>query len=197
MTGARTGAGLRYLLWAALGLPCIAIGAAYLTGRLFYGEAVHLSGEWSARLLIATLAATPLALMFPGRPSTRWLLRNRRYFGVASFAYAALHTLIYVDKTRSLPTLLDDAVAPEYLTGWIATLVFAVLAATSNDASVRFLRRAWKSLHRWVYLAAVLSFVHWLLVAFDPLPAAVHLVLLAGLESYRVWKVAAIRRRAA
>ena len=185
----------RYAVWAALAAPAVVIAYGYATERLFYGEAVHLSGEWSVRLLIAAMAATPLGLMFPGSTFSRLLLKNRRYLGVASFACAALHTLIYVDKTAELAAVWTEAWDLEYASGWLALGVFLLLAVTSNDASVRRLKRAWKTLHRLVYPAAVLSFLHWLLVAFSPVAALVHLGLLAALETYRLAKVRTLRQR--
>ena len=184
----------RYVLWLLLYLPFAGILMSYRSGRLYYGEVIHLSGEWSVRLMMLAMAATPLLLVFPGRAIPRWLIRNRRYLGVASFAYAALHTAVYLNKTALLADVWNDAVLPEYLSGWLAMIVFTLLAATSNDASVSRLKRAWKSLHRLVYAAAALSFAHWVLVAFDPVPAILHLGLLAGLEGYRLWRLHQIRR---
>lgn len=186
----------RYLLWLVLAAPLVYQVGAFVTGRLFYGEVVHASGELSVRLLIVAMAATPLALMFPGRRATRWLMKNRRYFGVASFAYALVHTIFYLDKTGLLADIIDDALTPGYGTGWVALLLLAVLALTSNDASVRWLKSAWRRLHRLVYVAAVLTFAHWLLVAFNPAPALAHLALLAALEAYRIWRLARLRASA-
>lgn len=187
----------RYLLWFVLAMPFVVIVWRYSSGSLYYGEVIHSTGELSVRLLIVAMAATPLMLAMPARPLPRWLIRNRRYLGIASFAYAALHTIVYLDKTAMLPDILDDALAPEYLSGWVGLLLFAVLAATSNDASVRWLRRTWKTVHRFVYVAAALSLIHWLLVAFNPLPAALHAAILAGLEAYRLWKLRRIRANTA
>lgn len=178
----------RYLLWLLLAGPLAVVTARYLDGGLFYGEVVHFTGVFSVRLMIVAMAASPLLLMFPARALPRWLMRNRRYFGIASFAYALAHTVFYLDRTGATTDVLADARTAAYLTGWVALTIFGVLAATSNDVSVRLLRRAWKSLHRWVYVAALLSFAHWILVAFDPLSAWLHAGMLAGLESYRVWK---------
>ena len=183
----------KLLLWLLLAAPLVYVVFAYATERLFYGEVVHITGELSARLLIAAMTATPLTLMLPGQPVSRWLMRHRRSFGVASFAYAALHTLVYVERTGMLTDVIDEAVDPGYLTAWIALAGFPVLAATSNDASVRWLKEGWKRLHRLVYLAAVLAFAHWVLVAFNPGAAYLHVGILAGLEAYRVWKQRRIR----
>ncbi len=185
----------RYLLWSLLALPGVGAMAGYWRGQLFYGEVIHLTGEWSVRLLIVALAATPLVLLLPGRSVPRWLLSNRRYFGVASFGYAALHTAVYAARQGEWGSIAAEAIAPEYLTAWIATGIFLLLAITSNDASVRWMRQRWKTLHRFVYFAAALSFVHWLLVAFNPVPAVLHLLLLVALEAVRIWRVRRLRAR--
>lgn len=179
----------RYFLWTLLGLPFVFIVAAYSAGDMFYGEVLHSTGEISARLMIIAMAATPLLLMFSGRAFPRWLMKNRRYFGVASFAYAALHTIVYLQRLQLLPDILADAAIPEYWSGWVALLIFLVLAATSNDRSRRSLKRAWKKLHRFIYLGAALMFVHWVLIAFNRGPAIAHLAFLAALEAYRLWKL--------
>ncbi|MGH8167479.1 MAG: sulfite oxidase subunit YedZ, partial [Woeseiaceae bacterium] len=55
-------------------------------------------------------------------------------------------------------------------------------------ASVRRLKRKWKTLHRAVYFAAALTFAHWLLTAFDPRVGGIHLALLALLLAFRAWR---------
>ena len=177
-----------YSLWSLLALPGTVIIVRYATGATFYGEVVLATGELSARLLIAAMAVTPLQLMFPGRGWVRWLLRRRRYLGVAAFGYAALHTAVYLVRKGVPGDILAEADEPGLLTGWIALAIFLPLAITSNDASVRRLRRLWKRLHRWVYGAAVLTFAHWVLTAFDPAPGLIHLGVLAALEGFRLWK---------
>ena len=178
----------RYLVWFMLALPFGYIINAWRAGHLFYGEMLHLSGEWSARLVIVTMAITPLRLMFAGTRWPGWLMQRRRYFGVAAFLYALLHTVIYLDRKQELRLVLDEARDFSIWTGWLALLMFAMLAATSNDAAVRWLKRRWKSLHRWVYAGALLLFAHWIFAAFDFVPGVMHLALILGLEIYRVVK---------
>ncbi len=177
-----------YFLWLLLVLPGAVILIGYINGEAFYGEVVHFTGEFSARLLIVAMAITPLRLMFPGRRWVGWLIQRRRYFGVAAFGYAALHTGVYMARTGVLADVLADAAEPGILTGWLALVIFIPLAITSNEWSVRRLRRWWKRIHRWVYAAALLTFAHWLLVAFDFVPGLIHLLVLGALEGYRVWK---------
>jgi len=178
----------RYFLWTVLALPLAWMANGLRDGDLIYGEIIHASGEVSARLLLLSLAVTPLRLFFSGSNWPNWLLRRRRYFGIAAFVYAAMHTLVYLDRKMGSGLLLQEAMEFSMWTGWLALAVFVPLAITSNDASVRRLRRAWKKLHRWVYLAALLTFTHWIFVAFDFVPGLIHFLVLLVLEAYRIWK---------
>ena len=178
----------RYFLWAVLALPFAGLINAFRAGDLFYGEIIHASGEMAARLLLLSLAITPLRLFFSESNWPNWLLHRRRYFGVASAAYAGLHTLVYLDRKIGSGLLLQEAAEFSMWTGWLAMVIFVPLAMTSNDAAVRRLKRTWKKLHRWVYLAALLTFTHWISVAFDFVPGLVHFSILLVLEAYRIWK---------
>jgi sulfoxide reductase heme-binding subunit YedZ len=186
---------LRFVLWLLLASPCVIMIVRYMTGDLYYGEFIHVTGEFSARLLMITLAATPLRLMFPKARWTTWLLQNRRYFGVATFSYAAPHLLAYLWKLASVAKIIEEGAEPGMWTGWIALVIFLALAVTSNNASVRKLGQRWKTLHRLVYLAAILTFVHWVLVAFDPLAGLLHAGVIVALETYRVVRSYAPRHR--
>jgi sulfoxide reductase heme-binding subunit YedZ len=178
----------RYLLWAVLALPCVGLINAFRAGDLFYGEILHASGELSARLLLLSLAITPIRLFFTESNWPNWLLHRRRYFGVAAFMYAAMHTIVYLDRKIGSGLLLQEAAEFSMWTGWLALAILLPLALTSNDKSVRRLRRTWKKLHRWVYLAALLTFTHWIFAAFDFVPGLIHLLVLLVLETYRIWK---------
>ena len=184
----------RYFLWIILALPFVWLVNAYRMGDLFYGEVIHVSGEFSARLLILTLAVTPLRLMFGNARWPTWLLHRRRYIGVASFLYALLHTIVYLQKKASLALVWQEGTSFNMWSGWLAFCIFLVLAVTSNDASVRRLKRTWKKLHRWVYLAALLSFTHWIFIAFDFVPGLIHFLILLALETYRLWKRRQLKR---
>ena len=117
----------------------------------------------------------------------QWLMRRRRDLGVGSFAYAAGHTLIYLVNKAAFAPVLAEATSADMLAGWLAFMLFVPLAITSNDVSMRALKRTWKRLHRLVYPAAILMFVHWALTAFDPTTAYIHIGILAMIEIVRVW----------
>ncbi len=149
---------------------------------------LHPTGEFSARFMIIAMILTPMRMLFPGSGFWRWMMKRRRYFGVAAFGYAAFHTLLYIIDMGSLRAMLGEFTALGIWTGWAAFVIFIPLAITSNDWSLRAMGTAWKSLQRWVYPAAVFTLLHWMFVHNDIGPALVHFVPLAGLEGYRIWK---------
>jgi sulfoxide reductase heme-binding subunit YedZ len=181
-----------YLLWALLALPSFGMVIQALTSETttVYSDLLHPSGEFAARFMIIALMATPLMMLFRGWRGARWLVRNRRYFGVAAFGYAALHTALYL-LAEPLNRILAEATALEIWTGWLAFVIFLPLAATSNDWAVRRLGTRWKRLQRWTYGAAVLTLLHWAtLNDWGSLgAAAVHFAPLVALSAYRVWWV--------
>ncbi|MFA9200491.1 MAG: sulfite oxidase heme-binding subunit YedZ [Cypionkella sp.] len=191
--GARRSRVSRPLVWLALAMPGCWIGYrwGFTPDRYGYGHAVADSGDWAAWLLMATLAVTPLRLLWPRARWSRWLVGRRRALGVATFAYAAGHTAIYLLHKASPAQVIADLALPGLLLGWLALTLFAPLAATSNDASMRRLKRGWKKLHRLVYPAAILTFAHWVLTAFDPTIAWAHAAVLAVIEAVRI----ALQRR--
>ncbi|GAB5349131.1 protein-methionine-sulfoxide reductase heme-binding subunit MsrQ [Alteriqipengyuania sp. 357] len=176
------------LLWLVLALPgAWMLGRWWATpGRYGYGHIIGDSGDWAAWLLMVTLAVTPIRLLLRRSPLAQYLMRRRRDLGVASFAYAAGHTIIYLWRKADPAIIWDEASTPYVFAGWLAFALFVPLAVTSNDASMRRLKRGWKRLHRLVYPAAVLVFVHWALSAFDPTTAYINIAILAAIEIVRV-----------
>ncbi|WP_425097655.1 sulfite oxidase heme-binding subunit YedZ [Tropicibacter sp. S64] len=180
-----------YWLWALLALPPAFWSYEALTSdnaRIIH-ILVHPTGEWAARLLILTLMATPLVMLFKGWRGPQWLKKNRRYLGVAAFGYAALHTLFYVLDKGSVDTVLSEFTRFYIWTGWVAFAIFVPLAVTSMDYFMRLMGPRWKALQRWTYAAAVLTLLHWAALHNwgHPLGAIVHFAPLAALEAYRVW----------
>ena len=136
-------------------------------GTWYYPQMMSESGQLSIWYLILTLAVTPMLMVINrvgrGAAIGIWLLRRRKHFGLGSFIFATVHALHYIRDTGDLGSLWFEAFYIEILVGWLALVIFLVLALTSNRASTRRLGRWWKPLHRFVYLAAALSFLHWYL----------------------------------
>lgn len=178
----------RPLLWLVLALPGSWILARWaLVPDLYgYGHAIGDSGKLAAWFLMLTLSVTPIRLVFRKQRWAAWLAKRRRDLGLASFAYASGHTIIYLYRKSDLAILLEELSSPYVLTGWLSLALFVPLAATSNDRSVRSLKRAWKNLHRLVYPAAILMFLHWVLLSFDPTTAYIHIGIMAAIEFPRI-----------
>jgi len=183
----------KYAFWALLALPAIPMFWTLATqtvgpeGQPVTEFLLHPTGETSARLMIVAMALSPLLLMFPRVKAIRWLLRRRRYLGVAAFAYALLHTVLYIVDMASLRAMLGEFFAIGIWTGWFAFFIFIPMALTSNDYSVRRLGPGWKTLQRLVYAAAVLVLLHWIFVHNNRAAALAHFLPLCALEAYRIW----------
>lgn len=177
-----------YFLWLILALPAFPMVFGLASGNVIPEQMLHPTGEFAARFMIIAMMITPLRLVFPKAGWLMWMMRRRRHFGVAAFAYALLHTIFYVIDMGTLQTMLDEFLALGIWTGWLAFLIFIPLGLTSNDMAQRKLRSMWKSLQRWVYPAAVLTLVHWIFVHNNLGAALVHFLPLALLEAWRIWK---------
>lgn len=167
----------------------LANGAVSEDGRPATEFLLHPTGEFAARFMIISMIISPFRLMFPKNGFWFWMVRRRRYFGVAAFTYAAFHTVLYLIDMGSLQAVLGEFLAFGIWTGWLAFFIFVPMAVTSNDASVRRLGRFWKPLQRFGYLAAVATLLHWMFVHNEFGPALVHFVPLALLETYRISRV--------
>ena len=192
----------RYFIWTLLALPSIPMLLALIEnrpgaeGQAVLGSLLHETGEFSARFLIVAMAISPMLALLPRSSFWRWMLRRRRYFGLAAFSYAAIHTALYLVDVGSLREILGEAAEFGILTGWLAIFVFVPLAITSNNLSVRKLGPRWKTLQRGVYFAAALTVLHWVLVNDNPGPALANFLPLALLEAVRIYRNASKPRPA-
>jgi sulfoxide reductase heme-binding subunit YedZ len=188
-----------YFLWILLALPSVPMTLALLSaatgpnGIPMTEMLLHPTGEFSARFLIITMMLTPLRMLFPASGFLRWMIKRRRYFGMAAFFYALAHTVLYIVDMGSLSAMLGEFLALGIWTGWLAMLIFLPLAATSFNSAVRKLGTSWKTLQRSVYVAAIATLLHWIFVHNNLGPALVHFVPLAALEIYRITQT--FRRR--
>jgi sulfoxide reductase heme-binding subunit YedZ len=151
-------------------------------------DITHRTGDWALRLLLVTLAITPLRRML-GWSS---LASYRRMLGLFAFFYAALHlsTYLVLDFFFAFDLILDDVIERRYVTaGFTGFMLLLPLALTSTTAMIRRLGGArWRQLHRLVYLAAVAGVVHYLwLVKIDIGPPLVYAAVLAVLLGLRLW----------
>ena len=160
--------------------------ANIMSGNSTIEHTLKPSGEYAAQLLILAMMLTPLSRLFTDSVCLKWLIKRRRALGVASFCYAAFHTLLYITDMGSLAYILAEIGAVGIWSGWSGFAILIVLAITSNNMALRKLGAAWKAMHRWVYLAAVLTLIHWLFVHNNFKWALIHFIPLGLLELYRI-----------
>ena len=194
----RSAADSKFLLWALLTVPAIAMIGGYLADPdAWPGDMLHPSGEWSARLIIFALMLSPLSIIFRGRRWVAWLVRRRRAFGVAGFGYGLLHLFFYLLDMETAANVLAEIGTLGIWTGWAAFFLFLLLAITSNDPSMRALKGAWKKLQRLAYPAALLTLLHWMFVHDSKAAALLNFAPLALLQAWRLILLARRRRSAA
>lgn len=182
-------------LKAVLFLACLAPLAWY--GWAFAQDALGANpiealtrglGDWALRLLLATLAVTPLRRL-AGWP---WLGRLRRMLGLFAFFYACLHLVAYLwlDQFFDWAGIGRDILERPFITaGMVAFLMMLPLAVTSSNAMVRRLGgRRWQRLHRLVYPLAMVAVLHFAwMVKIDITEPALYGLLLAVLLGLRLW----------
>ncbi len=147
----------------ALGLgPLAYVIVLAATGRLGVNpiETVTLlTGRWTLRFLLVTLAITPVRRLF------RWneIIQLRRMLGLFAFFYASLHLATYLalDQFFDWRTIVEDVTKrPFIMAGLGAFALVTPLALTSTRGWIRRLGRNWARLHMLIYPAAVLGVVH-------------------------------------
>jgi len=148
----------------------------------------HTLGLWALRLLLLTLAITPLRQL----SGQAVLMRFRRMLGLYVFAYASLHFAAYlVLDLRGWWALVFEEIAkrPYITVGFAAWLLLVPLAVTSTRGWMRRLGRNWGRLHRVVYAVAALAVLHfWWIVKSDYREPLLYAAILAVLLGWRLWK---------
>ncbi len=144
------------------------------------------TGLWTLRLLLLTLAMTPL------RRLTGWSgwLQLRRMLGLFAFFYASMHLMgyIWLDQFFDWSAIWEDIIKRPFITvGLISFLLLIPLAATSTKQTMKMLGRRWQRLHRLIYLIALGGVVHyWWLVKADLSQPMLYAIILLVLMLFRL-----------
>jgi len=192
--------GLAPLAWLGLGFA----RGLYAINPL--QAAIQRTGDAAILLLTASLACTPLWRWARWRAALSW----RRPLGLYAFFYAAAHLFLYavVDYGLNWGWLLQEVSEKRFLWfGLPAFFILALLALTSLRTLQRRLGGTWKTVHRLVYLAAVLASLHFALAVkgsvfrlqgdiWKPLAVAIVLGGLLGARVVWAWRERKKRHRA-
>jgi sulfoxide reductase heme-binding subunit YedZ len=154
-------------------------------------------GNWAIRLIMVTLAVTPLRKI----TGWNWLTRFRRMFGLFTFFYALMHFLTWllldrglaVDPAFQWSAVLEDVTERPFITiGFTAILLLIAMAVTSTSGMRRRMGRRWDKLHYSAYAVGALGVWHyWWQVKKDTSDAWIYAVILAvllGLRLYWRWR---------
>lgn len=143
-------------------LPALALATQAwfgLLGARAFNAAIRETGDWALRFVLFALAITPFRHVFQSTKA----IPARRIFGVAAFAYAALHFTLYIgDQRLDLVKVASEIATRFYLTiGFLALLMFLAMASTSTDAAIKRMgSERWRWLHLLVFPAVFLGILH-------------------------------------
>lgn len=186
---------LRAAAFALVVVPALILAWQAWTHQLGskpWTRAVHDTGTEAMRLLLITLAVSPL------RKILDWgkLIGVRRMLGLSALAYAAAHLTLYcIDLAFDWGLIVSEIVKRFYLTvGIVALAGLVALGVTSTDGMIRRMgTKNWQRLHNLVYLITGLSLLHFALQSkIDVTEPALMNGLFALLLLYRVlarWKI--------
>ncbi|WP_305374749.1 protein-methionine-sulfoxide reductase heme-binding subunit MsrQ [Photobacterium leiognathi] len=121
----------------------------------------HYTGKAALNTLFLTLLISPIA---------RWgkqaaFIKVRRVLGLYSFFWALLHLTIYVSLDLCFDWALigEEIIQRPYLAiGAVSWVILLLLTLTSTQKIQRKLGTRWQQLHNWVYVALLLSPIHYL-----------------------------------
>ncbi len=191
---------IKAVVFVAALLPLVRLLVLGLTNQLGANPVEFVTrstGTWTLVMLLVTLAVTPLRVL------SGWnrLAVLRRMLGLFAFFYATLHftTFVWFEHWFDLAEMLSDVIKRPFVTaGMAAYLLMSALAATSTNAMIRRLGRRWQTLHRLVYVIAVLGVLHfwWLKAGKNDLAEPrIYALVVVALLGFRL--VQYVRRRRA
>lgn len=153
-------------------------------------ETLHVLGKTALNLLLITLLVTPVRQL----TGFTHVLRIRRMLGLFAFFYVLMHFLLYISyQGFSFGDIMEDVVKRPYITiGFAALLMLIPLAITSTNKMMRRLGRRWQSLHRLIYVIAILGVWHYYWQVKkdvrEPLIYVGILAVLLGYRAVRAWQ---------
>lgn len=121
----------------------------------------EVTGIWTLRYLMITLAITPL------RRLTGWssLIRMRRMMGLLTFFQGAVHLAIYLwlDESFMMSEIVKDVIRRPFIaSGMISFFLMLPLAVTSTKKWIgRMGGKRWQLLHRLIYFAGFAGVLHY------------------------------------
>ncbi len=139
-----------WIVVAALIVALVEAIAVLLPNQLDAGmlALVRLTARTSVAWFALAFAAAPLVALWPA-PASKYLLRNRRYVGLAMAVSHGVHLIGIVVLAVRYGSAFWSAIAPTTLIGGgLGYVLLAAMVATSSDRAAASLgRRRWRALH--------------------------------------------------
>ena len=147
------------------------------------------TGIWTLRLIVATLAITPLR-WFTG---INQLINYRRLIGLFAFFYGCLHftTFFLFDHQFDISGMWQDVLKRPYITaGFVAFVLMIPLAITSTTGWIRRMGgKNWNLLHKAIYITALAAVLHYFWkVKLDATNPVYYGLVVAALLGFRAWR---------
>ena len=122
---------------------------------------LHQTGEIAIWTLGAVLSLSPLCVLFPRSRFVSALNRHRRAVGVSACVYGLIHFSFHLLYEGDAQAIARSFSKPFIWLGLAGLTILVILAATSNNFSIRKLGgKNWKRLHRLAYAAAAVLIYH-------------------------------------
>jgi sulfoxide reductase heme-binding subunit YedZ len=119
------------------------------------------TGNWTLRMLLASLTITPLRRV----PGLSGMIRFRKMLGLFAFFYGTLHGLHYfwIDAQWNWQIIGEDlSIRRFFIAGMLGWTLMLPLALTSTNWAIRKMGgKRWQLLHRLAYVSAVAGVVHY------------------------------------
>jgi sulfoxide reductase heme-binding subunit YedZ len=121
----------------------------------------NILGFLSLASYIVTLIPTTFRIVFPKTKETgipQWLLKRRRMIGIIAYFLALSHAFLMVQKRNF--DFFDIQTFWIYIQGVSTFIIFTLLSITSNNWSIKKLKKNWKQLHKLTYVAMFILIWH-------------------------------------
>jgi sulfoxide reductase heme-binding subunit YedZ len=125
-----------------------------------FDKIIKFTGDWTLRLLLITLAITPLRRV----TGISGLIRFRRMVGLFAFFQALTHIATYLlDKELVWGEILKDITQRLFiLSGMVAFTLMLPLAITSTRKWIARLGGSrWQAVHRLIYFSGIAGVIHY------------------------------------
>jgi DMSO/TMAO reductase YedYZ heme-binding membrane subunit len=130
-------------------------------------EIVRDYGHYSILYLFLVMLFGPFYRIFPNAPFKIFYRDCLSGLGIGCFYFALLHSYFgFFDSLLGFAGLpyLHAPYMISVITGFVALFILALLGGTSFTWAMKKMGPAWKKLHQFVYLAAILTVIHTLII---------------------------------